>query len=204
MRRSEYQCHDPEEFRHIVETAPVGHLGIITPDGYPRVVPMNFAADGEIIYLHSANEGEKYEVMLTSPKVTFSAEIDYAYIPSYWTSKISAGTATMFYKSTLIKGQGNVLDDDAERIHGLQLLMDKYQPEGGFEPLKIDSKIYRHLMKATAVYKIIPHHVDVKINFREKKSREYNEMLIRRLKERNGPRDDATIFEIQKILDRME
>jgi hypothetical protein len=43
MRRSELESKDPADFAALMSTS-VGHLGIITPDGYPRVVPVNFAA----------------------------------------------------------------------------------------------------------------------------------------------------------------
>jgi len=187
-------------FEELTARARVGYLGIITPDGYPRVVPMNFAADGETIYLHGATEGELFAVLSQQPKVTFSIDLDYAYIPSYWTSKMSAGAATMFYKSALIKGNATVVDDSAEKVHSLQLLMDKYQPEGKYVPLDAKDRVYKHLFKATAVYRIDPKSIDVKINFRQKKSDKYNRRLIEKLEKRGEAIDLATAAEIRRML----
>ncbi|MBU0982801.1 MAG: pyridoxamine 5'-phosphate oxidase family protein, partial [candidate division Zixibacteria bacterium] len=52
MRRHEYTCDDPDAFAAIVNETSIGNLGIVTPDGYPRVVPVNFAVIGETVYFH--------------------------------------------------------------------------------------------------------------------------------------------------------
>jgi len=201
MTRSEYETANPEEFRIIVETAPVGYLGILTPDGYPRVVPLNFVADGEIIYFHGANRGEMYEVLKEEPKVTFSIDLPYSVIPSYWTSKKSAGAATMFYKSALVKGRCRLVDTPDEKARILALLTARYQPEGGHDPIRHDSRTYKHILKATIVYRIDPDRVDVHVNFRQKKSDDYKRKLIRKLEERGRGTDLATAEIIHAMLE---
>ena len=41
MDKLDYTPDEAAEFDLIARTAPVGYVGIVTPDGYPRVVPMN-------------------------------------------------------------------------------------------------------------------------------------------------------------------
>ena len=201
MTRSEYKSSDPNDFEFIVTTALVGYLGIFTPDGYPRVVPLNFAADGETIYFHGANRGEKFEVLKAEPKVSFSIDIPYSVIPSYWTSKISAAAATMFFKSILIKGRAVVVTDIDEKIRGLRLITEKYQPEGGYRPIKSDEPAYNPILKNTMVYRIDPDQAELRVKFNQKKSSDYKRKLIRNLEERNQGPDLATAKILKKMLD---
>ena len=96
---------DKQTIQEILDAAEVGYLGVLTPDGFPRVVPFNFVRVGEILYVHGANEGEKYESLKVSDKVTFHANIPLSVIPSYWISVKSAGGATQFFKSVQINGR---------------------------------------------------------------------------------------------------
>ncbi len=200
MEKIDYAIDDEKEFNLITRQALVGYLGIITADGYPRVVPMNFAAEGNIIYIHGEKRGETYEALSNNQKVTFSLDLQYSFLPSYWTSKINACATTMLYRSALVKGTGKVVDSLEERIKGLQLMMDKYQPEGGFIEMKPDEKAYRGLFKSTAVYRIDPDIVSVKVNFRQKKSKKYNQMLVEKLETRAQGPDMLTAGEIRKML----
>ncbi len=200
MRRIEYQSNDPEEFRLIVETALVGHLGIITPDGFPRVVPVNFAARDNRVYFHGAVAGEKYEVLSTEPKVTFNAYLGYSIIPSYWIGIRHARGATMLYRSILIKGIATLVADVGEKCLALQLLMEKYQPEGNFVSVSPDAKAYDNILPKTAVFRIDPEQIDIKNNFPRNKSREFKKKLITNLRTRAIGNDLATAEELEKVL----
>jgi uncharacterized protein len=200
MRRSEYDSHDPEEFAIIVSTAEVGHLGLVTPDGYPRVVPINFVADGTTIYLHGASAGEKYGVLQATPKVTFSVEIPYSIIPSYWISPDYVGGATHYFKSILIRGTGRIIDDLTEKARALQLLMEKYQPEGQFPPVSTDNPLYGEILKKTAVFRIDPVHIDMKIKFPFNKPDSFIRSLIDKLTARSSGPDLATAEVLRKHL----
>ena len=201
MRRTEYQIDDLNQWEQIVRTAPVGYLGMITPDGWPRVVPMNFVVDDRTIYFHGAADGEKFEVLKKSPRVTFSIDLAYSVIPSYWISKKNAGGATMYYKSALVKGRCIVVEDINEKVTVLKLLMEKYQNEGGYQELTADSKTYRGLLKATAIFRIDPENIDIKINFRQKKSLDFHRKIIENLTDRGTPLDLKTADEIKKLIE---
>ena len=77
LTKRERQVTDPEQIRHILDTGKVLHLGLAVNDE-PYVVPMNYGyvlEDGKLtLYLHSALQGKKLDMMRTNPKVFF--EID--------------------------------------------------------------------------------------------------------------------------------
>ncbi|MCK5125891.1 MAG: pyridoxamine 5'-phosphate oxidase family protein [candidate division Zixibacteria bacterium] len=195
-----YKIDKNKEFEQISQKAIVGYLGIITPDGYPRVVPMNFATENKTIFFHGRNHGEKFDYLKSGSRVTFSLDTQYSITPSYWTSDKSACPITMLFKSALVKGTSVLLDDIEESVHGLQLLMDKYQPDKGYTEMRPDERIYREIFKETAVFKIIPDSVSVKVKFRQKKSKEYNRKLVKKLEMRAQGPDLDTAREIRKML----
>ena len=43
---------------------------------------------------------------------------------------------TTLYISVVIKGNGSIVSDKKEKTIALNGLMKKYQPEGGYEPIK--------------------------------------------------------------------
>jgi nitroimidazol reductase NimA-like FMN-containing flavoprotein (pyridoxamine 5'-phosphate oxidase superfamily) len=200
MDQSKDKSADSHEFEVVAGKALVGHLGINTPDGYPRVVPLNFVADGQIIYFHGAHHGEMCEVLKTEPKVTFSIDRPYSVIPSYWISKISAAASTMFYKSILVKGRAVVVDDIDEKIRALSLLTKKYQPEGGYRPIKEDEPAYNPILKNTMVYRIDTDRIDIRINFHQKKNSAHKKKLIHFLEERGQGPDIETAAILKEML----
>jgi len=204
MRRSEYESHDLADFAHVTETATVGYLGLATADGYPSVVPLNFVAIAGQIYFHGAVKGEKYDILKTGPRVTFSATLPYSYIPSHLISPKNACGGTMLYKSVLIKGRAKLVNNSREKVAALRRLTEKYQPEGGYEPIAPKGDAYQSVLKRTAVFRVDPDQIDVRVNVRQNKSVRYRRRLIARLEERGEPLDLATAEVLKNMLDGTE
>jgi len=92
----------------------IGQLGVVDEMDYPRIIPVNFTEFDGNIFFHGAQEGEKYNLYLKKPKVTFSVYKPYSYIPSYYMSE-QACTATIFFKSVHIRGKGLMNDNLEEK-----------------------------------------------------------------------------------------
>ncbi len=200
MRREEFLSDHPQQIAMILNTARIGQVGIITPDGYPRVVPINFVWLDDKIYFHTARKGEKYEAFEAEAKVTFSAEIVYSNIPSFWLGETSGCTATVFYESVLIRGVGAVVDDRREKAVALQTLMEKEQPEGKFRRFTADEPLYRKAIDEVGICRIDPVRIDLKVKLGQNRSRRVRQMLIEKLIARGRPRDIETAEQIGKTL----
>ena len=201
MRRAEFKCDDPEEFGRIMQTAELGYLGIITPDGYPRVVTVNFVSLDGRVYFHSASAGEKYEVFKSNnPRVTFTVAIPYSTIPSYWLSEEFACHATTLYKSVCIRGKGRIVDDIEEKARAFQCLVKKHQPEGGYKPISPTEQIYKNALSKVAILRVDPIQIDVRNKFAQYLSAEKRRELMVKLEERNQGADKLTAIEIGKTL----
>lgn len=187
-------------FRSVTERAVIGHLGILTPDGYPRVVPVNFVAVGIKIYFHGATQGEKYDAFKAHQKITFSIDVPYAPIPSHWHSEQQACRANQYFKSVLIKGRGIIVDDLTEKALAVQALMEKYQPEGGFKTVSADDPIYRKPLEEVAIYRVDQDQIDFREEVGQRLSSDQKISLIARLKERGHQIDLETAAEIETTL----
>lgn len=128
MRRDNREIRDRAVIEELLRTSHVGRLGTAGRDGYPMIKPLNFSYEDEKIYFHTAREGEKIDDLAKDNRVCFEVDSPIAYA----TAGERPCSASYFYRSVIIRGRASLVDDREERLHGLKLLMEKYQPEGGY------------------------------------------------------------------------
>jgi len=142
MRRAKKEIHDMAIIDNLLNTCPVGRLGTIGKDGYPRIKPLNFVYLNGKIYFHSAREGEKIDDIIRDSRVVFEIDEPIGYVKS----DTNPCSAKYLYRSVMIKGRAAIVNDDEERLLALRSLLEKYQPEGGYgeflpEKLKITAVV---------------------------------------------------------------
>ena len=131
MRRADREVTDYQQIQSIIEQAKVVHIGMIDNDR-PYVVPMQYGfvfADGTLtLYVHCAKEGRKLDILKKNPCVFIELETNVAIvsggdIPCKYGSE---------YASVMGDGTAVIVEDVAEKIVGLQLMM-KTQSGRDFE-----------------------------------------------------------------------
>jgi nitroimidazol reductase NimA-like FMN-containing flavoprotein (pyridoxamine 5'-phosphate oxidase superfamily) len=142
MRRKKKEIRNRAVIDRLLITCPVGRLGTIGKDGYPRIKPLNFVYLKGAIYFHSAKEGEKIDDINRDNRVVFEIDEPIGYVKG----DINPCSARYLYQSVIIKGRAVIVTDDEERLLALKSLMEKYQPEGGYgaflsEKLKITAVV---------------------------------------------------------------
>jgi uncharacterized protein len=128
MRREKKEIRDRVVINELLNTCPVGRLGTIGKDGYPRIKPLNFVYLDGTIYFHSAKEGEKIDDINRDSRVIFEIDEPLGYVKG----DINPCSARFLYRSVMIKGKAVVVDNNNEKLLALKSLMKKYQPEGGY------------------------------------------------------------------------
>ena len=122
MRRKDREITDETAIRAILDKAQVLHLAMIDGDR-PYVVPLHYGyslIDGRLtLYLHSAKEGRKLDVLQKNGRVAFVLETDVASI-SGGEIPCKYGAA---YASVMGEGKAVFLTDPAKKAAGLQILM---------------------------------------------------------------------------------
>ena len=121
MTKRELQVTDPQQIQAILDTAKVLHLGLCV-DNEPYVVPMNYGyiMEGEtlVLYLHSAVQGKKLDMIRANPRVFF--ELDCDRMPFEGDKPCQYG---LVYSSVMGRGTARILEDTEEKIRAMTLLM---------------------------------------------------------------------------------
>lgn len=120
MRRKDRELTDPEQMLAIIDECQSVHLGMAGPDG-PYVVPMCFAFDGAVVYLHCAREGRKTDMLREDSRVCLEFSIPdgvkESSTPSGW---------SMYYRSVIATGRAEILTGREEKSLALEMIMRKY------------------------------------------------------------------------------
>ena len=121
MTKRERQITDPEQIREILDKGKILHLGLAV-DNEPYVVPMNYGYtmyDGTLtLYLHSALQGRKLDMLQQNPRVFF--EIDCDRMPFAGRVPCQYG---MVYSSLMGRGKATLVEDVEEKKQAMTMLM---------------------------------------------------------------------------------
>lgn len=200
MRRTELEILDEALFDEVARDCAVGYLTLVTAEGRPRSIALNFAALGRDIVFHGALAGEKYELMRASPRAGFTMVKEYSFIPSYWSAPDHACPATHFFKSVEIDGVAEVVEDPSLKARALQALMLKMQPEGGHVPIDHELPMYRGSLARVGVFRVVTAAWTGKAKFGQNEPARLRRLFVEKLRERGAPVDLATATEIEKSL----
>ena len=128
MRRADREVKDMEQIREIMRGCDICELALNDVDGYPYVLPMNFGLTVEngkpVIYLHSAREGKKLDLIARDARCAFS--MSRAHVLEL--AKVACAT-TWKYESALGRGRISVVDEPAEGVEALKAIMRHYDPD---------------------------------------------------------------------------
>ena len=141
-----------EKIAEFLNSEQTGRISSIDSEGYPQIIPMNFVFINDVIYMHSHIRGEKLENIIQNHKVGFEVDRNLEFLPSYFFDPDDASLADTLYISVVIKGHGKLVSEKNEMTLGLNALIKKYQPEGGYEPIKPEMDV----LNEVAVIKIVP------------------------------------------------
>lgn len=178
-----------EKITEFLNLEHVGRIATIDSRGYPQVIPMNFVFLDGSIYMHSHVRGEKLENMRANPKSGFEVDRELEFLPSHFFSPTDASLADTLYISVVIKGKSEIVDDCVEKAAALEALMQKYQPEGGYEALRPDMDVLNHV----AVIRIVPEDMRGKYKIGQHMKRHDREDLAQKILRRNSPSARETL-----------
>ena len=91
---------------------------------------MNFGFKGNSLYLHSAREGHKIDLIRRNNNICFEVDIKTEVLPSY-----NACNWGMKYYSVIGSGKAHFIENDHEKMSALGIIMPKYSqnPHKSFE-----------------------------------------------------------------------
>ena len=178
-----------EKIIEFLSSQQTGRISSIDENGYPQIIPMNFVFINDVVYMHSHIKGEKLENIKRNQKVGFEVDKSLEFLPSYFSDPTDASLADTLYISVVIKGNASTISDKEEKTIALNGLMKKYQPEGGYEPIKPEMDV----LDEVAVIKIVPESLRGKYKIGQHMDRKSRVNLAKQIMERNSPTAKETL-----------
>ncbi len=113
----------PEDIRSIIDKCDACYVGMVDLEGKPYVLPFNFGFDDGVIYLHSAAEGKKIDILKQNREVCVAFSTDHQLFHRHEPVACSYG---MKYRSVLAHGKVVFIEDYEEKEKVLNIFMRKY------------------------------------------------------------------------------
>jgi hypothetical protein len=199
VRRKDYEFTEREGMLAFLDAAPHGHLAFVRPDGSPGLVALNFARVGGTLYFHGATEGEKVASLALEPRVTFMVSNGFALVPSYFRDPERACPATQYYKAVVVHGEARMVQSLEEKAAGLQALMEKLQPEGGYRAIAGGDAFYTRHLETTGVIALLMTTLTAKFKFGQNLPKRTRKRVAAKLRARDEARDQETVAAMAEV-----
>ena len=128
MRRAEKELKTRAEIDAVIDAALSCRVAMVR-QGLPYIVPLSHAYDGTFLYFHSATQGEKIDILRENPEVCVEFEDGVELRRGK-----SACRYSMNFRSVIVRGRMEFVQDEAEKRRSLELLVRRFagNDAGGF------------------------------------------------------------------------
>jgi len=120
MRRKDKEIRDIKEMNEIIRKSVFCNVAM-SRNNIPYIVPMNFGFHEQCIFLHSANEGLKIDILKENPLVCIEIIPDAQLVKSK-----DQCNSSMKYRSVLISGKVEFLSAESEKKKALGYIVQHY------------------------------------------------------------------------------
>lgn len=119
MRRKRQQLTEAECIE-ILKKNTSGVLAVSGDGGYPYAVPLSYVYDEHTLYFHCGKSGHKLDAINNNEKVSFCVVDQDLVVPHEYTT---------YFRSVIIFGRANIVDQEAEIQSAIEKLAIKYYPD---------------------------------------------------------------------------
>jgi nitroimidazol reductase NimA-like FMN-containing flavoprotein (pyridoxamine 5'-phosphate oxidase superfamily) len=124
MHRHNRETTSPETIEAILSRATWCTVSMVTPQGTPYAVPLNYGHQGTTLYAHCALRGTKLDILRHNLRVwvtVVSNAVFYDGGPDAGACK--AGT---FFSSLMASGTAQIITAEDERLHAMHCLLQQF------------------------------------------------------------------------------
>jgi nitroimidazol reductase NimA-like FMN-containing flavoprotein (pyridoxamine 5'-phosphate oxidase superfamily) len=122
-RAAERANYDRAVIDAILDEALICHVGIITAEGHPVVIPTIHARDGDTVYMHGSPASRLLRTMKPGAEICLTVTLLDGIVVAR-----SAFHHSMNYRSVVVIGTARIVDDPAEKLAALELVTDHVVP----------------------------------------------------------------------------
>ncbi|MBI5068188.1 MAG: GNAT family N-acetyltransferase [Deltaproteobacteria bacterium] len=175
----------------LLHRAEVLHLATTTPGGAPVLRALDGAVLPDGVYFHGARTGEK-ALCMGRAAVVSAVEL-VAHLPSWMSHPTRACPASTLYRSVQVHGTLREVEAPAEKARALEALMQRWQPEGRYDPVDPADPQYQGELSGTLVFAVPFESVDCKEKLLQNKEPEQILAILAGLWRRGQPGDVEAI-----------
>jgi len=119
-----------EQMLDVIKSVQICHIAMVDHEGKPYVLPFNFGTDDEYIWFHSGKTGRKNEILKLHPSlcIAFSNNQEIGSRHEH-----VACSYFMKYKSVLVYGEVEVVEDYDLKVKGMNIIMKHYTGKDDFK-----------------------------------------------------------------------
>lgn len=143
---------DNSLIEQVITSCEVCTVGMVDENNLPYTIPLNFGYANGVLYLHSGPKGRKLEILRQKPYVCIVMSAGHE---MYVQSENVACSYGMKYKSVMMKGKVEFIEDIDDKVQALSLIMKQYT----------DREDYRYsvpALKNVTVMKVVPDSTECK------------------------------------------
>ncbi len=153
QRGAKRAVYDRQAIESIIDSAPYCSVSTITPDGL-RQIPLSHVRGGAWVYFH----GHARNAVLGALASGAEACVSFVVVDGLVFGRSAASHSVNFH-SVVLYGHGRAVEEEAEKLHALRLLTDRFVPGRWSEvsppaPADLDSTLVVALSTAEASAKI--------------------------------------------------
>jgi len=198
MRRAEFEVNDKKLLEEVLRTCEYGTLCLVDGDE-PYSVPLNFVWHKECIYFHGSKEGRKMDVIAKNKRASFNVVKPLSLLPSYFSNTRAACPASQLYGSVQFVGNIEIIEESHQKCEVLNALMQKLQPEGGYDVIETSNPIYKKAVENIGICALKPSSISFKLKAGQNLTEERRALLIEKLTERGTALDLLSVQLIQQM-----
>lgn len=105
-------------------------MSMVDQNNQPYGIPMNFGLKDHTLYLHSGPEGQKMAILKNNPAVCLSFSTDHKMRIQH---EDVACSYSMRYRSVLVFGQVEFIEDLDQKAEALNVIMKQYSDRDNFK-----------------------------------------------------------------------
>jgi len=137
MRKVNQEIKDEQVLSEILSAGSICRIAILDGD-LPYIVPVNYGYSDGTLYIHSAPEGKKIDLLCKDNRVCFEVE----HSPEVIKGKRACDWTTR-YRSVVGYGTIDMLSDKKSKQHGLKVIMTQHGATGpmDFTPKSLDRMV---------------------------------------------------------------
>jgi predicted FMN-binding regulatory protein PaiB len=191
-----------DELVKFVGAQELGRLVTAGADGQPHLGLYPFVHLGATLEIHLHRRDEQLADLRANPRCAFEVDEIHGTIPSHWTHPANAMFATAFHRAVIFECDAQISEDPGVLAAQQQRLMERFQPDGGFEPVSAGHAMYRGPFEQIAALTLTVRERKVKWKLAQNRDRERRTRLIAELRKRARPTDAGAADALQWALDR--